>query len=336
VKVIREQVARAVHVSNLYYHPYQGRLAQRLAKIAGLDRVFLCNSGTEAIEGALKLARAYNHEVKGKFHLVALENSFHGRTMGALAATGQAQYRLPFEPLLPGVEFVRFNDIDHLRATVNEKTSAILLEAIQGEGGIFELDAEYLRAAEELAHRFNALLIFDEIQCGMGRTGDYFVFQRSGVKPDIVVASKPLAAGLPLGAIIAREPVALALGAGMHGTTFGGGPLACRAALEFLDIIEQEHLLERVRRVGAYLRASLEELKDHFSFIKAVRGRGLMVAADLEFPARPLMLEALDAGLLINSTHETVLRFLPPFIIQEDHVDRAIHILRKLFAGHQK
>jgi len=335
VKVIREQAARAIHVSNLYYHPYQGRLAHRLSRLADMDRAFLCNSGTEAIEGALKIARLYSQEAKDKFHVVALENSFHGRTLGALSATGQAKYRTPFEPLVPGAAFARFNDLEDLRAKVNEQTSAILLEAIQGEGGIFELDADYLRAAEELARRCNAVLIFDEIQCGLGRTGEYFAFQRSGVKPDIVVTSKPLAAGLPLGAIIAREPVASALTAGMHGTTFGGGPLACRVALEFLDILEQDHLLEHVQRVGAHMRACLEDLKDHFHFIKTIRGRGLMLALDLEFPSRPLMLEALHAGLLINSTHDTVLRFLPPFIIREEEVDRGIRILRKLFASYK-
>lgn len=336
VKVVREQVARAIHVSNLYYHAYQGRLAYRLAKLAGLDRAFLCNSGTEAIEGALKLARIHSEKAQEKFHVVALENSFHGRTTGALAATGQAKYRLPFQPLLPGVEFVRFNDIDDLRAHVNEHTSVILLEPIQGEGGIVELDAEFLRAAEDLARKFDALLILDEIQCGLGRTGDMFAFQHSGVKPDIVVVSKPLAAGLPLGAIIAREPAASELGAGMHGTTFGGGPLTCRVALEFLDILEQHNLLEHVQRVGNYFRACLEELKDHFSFIKTVRGRGLMLALDMEFPTRPIVLEAMGAGLLVNNTHDTVLRFLPPFIIREEEVDRAIRILRKVLAGYPK
>ena len=181
VKVIREQAARAIHVSNLYYHAYQGRLAYRLSRLADMDRAFLCNSGTEAIEGALKIARLYSQEAKDKFHVVALDNSFHGRTLGALSATGQAKYRIPFEPLVPGAGFARFNDLEDLRAKVNEQTSAILLEAIQGEGGIFELDADYLCAAEELARRYNAVLIFDEIQCGLGRSGEYFAFQRSGV-----------------------------------------------------------------------------------------------------------------------------------------------------------
>jgi len=333
VKVIREQAARALHVSNLYYHAYQGPLAERLARLAGMDRVFLCNSGTEAVEGALKMAKAHARKSGEKFHVVALDNSFHGRTMGALAATGQEKYRLPFQPLVPGVEFVRFNDVADLRARVNEHTAVILLEPIQGEGGIFEVDAAFLHAAEELARKFEAVLVLDEIQCGLGRTGDYFAFRRAGVKPDIVVTAKPLAAGLPLGAIIAREPVAAALGAGMHGTTFGGGPLACRVALEFLAILDEEKLLPNVRRVGAYFARLLRELQRRFSFIKEVRGRGLMLAADLSMDARPFVNKAMEAGLLINSTHDTVLRFLPPYIIGQEHVDRAVGILERIFSA---
>ncbi len=330
VKVIRRQAARALHFSNLYYHPHQGQLAARLAKLTGLDRVFLCNSGAEAIEGALKIARARTAATAGKFNIVALQNGFHGRTMGALAATWTEKYRAPFRPLVPGVEFVRVNDAAGLRAKVDQNTSAILIEPIQGEGGIFEVDPAFIRTAEELARRFDAVLILDEIQCGLGRTGDMFAFRRSGVKPDIVVVAKPMAAGLPMGAIIARESVAAALAAGMHGTTFGGGPLACLVALEFLDVLEQEKLLANVRRVGKYFTRRLEELARRFKFIKAVRGRGLMLAIELEFPSRPMAVAALEAGLLVNSTSDTVLRFLPPYIINEGHVDRAVSILSRV------
>jgi acetylornithine/N-succinyldiaminopimelate aminotransferase len=333
VKVIREQAARALHVSNLYYHPYQGPLAQRLARLSGLDRAFFCNSGTEAIEAALKLARAYSGKPQEKFHVVALENSFHGRTMGALAATHTEKYRVPFQPLIPGVDFARFNDVESLRACVNERTSALLLEPIQGEGGVYELSAEFLREAEELARRFDALLIVDEIQCGLGRTGDWFAFQRAGIKPDVVVVAKPMAAGLPLGAVLAREHVAAAFSAGMHGTTFGGGPLACRVALEFLDVVEQNNLLEHVNTVGDYFHRSLMELKHHFPFVSDVRGRGLMLAIELEFPTRSIVLEALQAGLLVNSTHDTALRFLPPFIATEQDVDHAVRILHRILAS---
>lgn len=332
VRAIRDQASKEIHVSNLYYHPYQGRLAERLAKLTGLDRVFLCNSGTEAVEGALKIARAYNAGQPDKYHVIALDNSFHGRTLGALSATGQAKYRVPFQPLLPGVEFARFNDLDDLRSRVNDRTAAILVEPVQGEGGIFELSPEYLRGAQELARRHHAVLIVDEIQCGFGRTGVYFAYQRAGITPDVVVMAKPLAAGLPLGAIAARQEVAEALGAGMHGTTFGGGPLACRVALEFLEVMEQENMIERINKMGAALRAELVVLQGRFPFIKAVRGNGLMLALDLEFPARQIVLDALEAGLLINSTHETVLRFLPPYIITEELVDRGIRILKKILS----
>lgn len=337
VRAIIDQCRRAIHVSNLYYHAYQGPLAAKLAKLAGLDRVFLCNSGTEAIEGALKLARAYSKGPHGeKFHVLALDNSFHGRTMGALAATGQEKYRKAFEPLLPGVEFVRFNDVGDLEAKMNQNTSALLIEPIQGEGGIFEVSREFMKAARRLADKYDAVLIFDEIQCGLGRTGRFFAYQNHGVKPGIAVVSKPLAAGLPLGAIIANEKVAAAMSAGMHGSTFGGGPLACRVALEFLDIIEQEKLLSHARRVGRYFLRRLRELKRKHSLIKEVRGRGLMLAAELAVPARPYVDRAQSAGLLINSTHDTVLRFLPPFIITEKHVDTAVGVLDRILAGGSK
>lgn len=333
VKVIREQAAKAIHVSNLYYHPYQGRLAERLVKLSGLERVFFCNSGTEAMEGAIKITRAFHRERPGKTQVLSLDNSFHGRTMAALAITGQDKYRAPFQPLMPGVEFVRFNDVDHLRARFGEHTAAVILEPIQGEGGVYELSAEFLNTAQELCRQHGALLILDEIQCGLGRVGTYFAFQRTGLQPDMVVVAKPLAAGLPLGAILAREPVAAVLGAGMHGTTFGGGPLACRVALEYFSIIEQENLLERINKVGAVFRAGLIELQKHFPFIKAVRGQGLMLALDLDFPSKQIVLDALQAGLLINNTHETVVRFLPPFIVSEDQVDLGLKILRKVLAS---
>lgn len=330
-KAIREQAGKALHVSNLYYHGYQGPLAQRLAKLAGMERVFLCNSGTEAIEAALKIARACCAKTPGKFNIVALENSFHGRTMGALAATWPEKYRAPFQPLVPGVQFVKVNDAADLRAKVNDKTSAIILEPIQGEGGVFEIAAEFLREAQELARKFGALLIVDEIQSGLGRTGDWFAFEKSGVQPDVIVLAKPLAAGLPLGAVIARGAAAAALTAGSHGTTFGGGPLACRVAIEFLDILQKNKMLGSVRTVGAYLKRRLGELQVRYPFIKAIRGRGLMLAIDLAFPSRPIVLEAMKDGLLVNSTADTAVRFLPPYIVEEQHVDKAIRILDGVF-----
>src|SRR5580698_2880122 len=241
VKVIREQAGRMLHCSNLYYNAYQGPLAERLAKASGLQRTFFCNSGTEAMEGALKMARAHGHKINpDKFEIVALHNSFHGRTLGALSVTGQEKYRRDFEPLLPGAHFVPPNDVVALEQIVSERTAGIVIEWIQGEGGIFPMNLEYVRRARELADRYNALLVFDEIQCGVGRPGTYFAYQLFDpvILPDIMVAAKPLACGIPLGVIACNERAAVSIGSGMHGSTFGGGPLACRVALEFFDILD--------------------------------------------------------------------------------------------------
>jgi len=332
LKALREQAARAIHVSNLYYHPYQGLLAAELAKITGMDRAFFCNSGTEAVEGAIKLARAHGGRItKDKFEVVALDNSFHGRTIGALSATGQPKYRKDFEPLVPGFHFVRFNDIQDLEAHVNERTCAVIVEPVQGEGGIFELTREFLEAARELTRRHQAVLICDEIQCGLGRTGRYLASQEYGLKPDVVLLAKPLAGGLPLGAFLAREEVAASLAAGMHGSTFGGGPLACRVALEFLAVLREEKILANVRRVGQYFYKRLLALQKKHPLIRAVRGKGLMLAIDLDQPSRPFVEQALARGFIINSTHDTVLRFLPPLNIEKKHVDLACGILDSLF-----
>src|SRR5467141_628847 len=260
VKAIREQAARLIHISNLYYNEYQGKLAERLCQLSGLDRAFFSNSGTEAIEGSIKLARLAGHRVGGqaKSRLVGLEGSYHGRTFGALSLTGQEKHRKGFEPLLEDVTFVPRNDLEALRAAFNDNTCAIVLEPIFGEGGIFECSVEFLTECRALADRYHAALIFDEIQCGLGRTGNIFAFQTYGVTPDIVAIAKPIAAGLPLGAFLAREEFASAISPGQHGTTFGGGPLACRVALEYLAILEEEKLLENVVRVGNYLKEQLK------------------------------------------------------------------------------
>ena len=328
LRALRDQASKVIHVSNLYYHAYQAPLAAELAKLSGLDRAFFCNSGTEAIEAAIKLARAHGGRIsKSKFEMVALDNSFHGRTIGALSATGQEKYRRDFEPLIPGVRFVPFNDLRALEAAVTDNTCAVLLEPIQGEGGIFECSREYLQTAARLAARHKALLILDEIQCGLGRTGDFLASQAYGVKPDIVVLAKPLAGGLPLGCILVREEVAGDLGAGMHGTTFGGGPLACRVALEFLAILKKEKVLQNVRKTGEYFRRRLDAMQKAHPMIRNVRGRGLMLAIDLDRPSRPLALKALDRGLIINNTHDTVLRFLPPLIVDKKLVNMACDTL---------
>lgn len=334
MKVIRDQSSKLIHISNLYYHPYQGLLAERLAKVTGMDRAFFCNSGTEAIEGAIKLARGYAaHHGKGKFEVIALDNSFHGRTIGALSATGQEKYRKDFEPLVPGFHFVTLNDIKQLQMRVNENTCALIIEPVQGEGGIFEVSREFMQTAAKLARQVNALVIMDEIQAGLGRTGEYLASKALGIQPDIVALAKPLAGGLPLGVILAREEVASGLTSGMHGSTFGGGPLICRVALEFLEVIEKEKILKNVRNTGEYMRKKLLALKKKYPFIREVRGRGLMLAIDLAMPGRPFVQLALERGLIINSTHDTVLRFLPPLIIEKKHVDQFYKIMDEIFAA---
>jgi len=332
VKVVREQVARAIHFSNLYYNEYQGRLAERLCQLSGLDRAFFSNSGTEAIEGSIKLARLAGHRTGGeaKSQLVALEGSYHGRTFGAMSLTGQDKYRKGFEPMLEDVKFVPRNDLNVLRNAINDQTCAIVLEPIFGEGGIHECSPEFLRECRALADRHRAALIFDEIQCGLGRTGTIFAFQAFGVTPDIVAIAKPIAAGLPLGAFLAREEFATAISPGQHGTTFGGGPLACRVALEYLAIVEEEKLLENVLRVGGYLQEQLNSLAAHHAAVQEVRGRGLIQGLQLSIPARPIVEQALDDGVLFNSTQDTVLRFLPPFLLREKHVDKGVRVLKKL------
>ncbi len=332
VKAVRQQAARLLHVSNLYYHEYQGRLAERLCALSGMGRAFFSNSGTEAIEGALKLARAVGHQRggEGKSSLVALEGSYHGRTFGALSLTGQDKHRRSFAPLLPGVSFVPLNDTAALEKAVDDSTCALVLEPILGEGGIRLCTPGFLRAARAAADRHAALLIFDEIQCGLGRTGRMFAFEHFDVRPDVLAVAKPLAAGLPLGAFLLKEELAGAILPGEHGTTFGGGPLACRVALEFLSIVEDENLLEQVRRVGAYLGEGLKGLATRFPAAREARGLGLIQALELSVPARPLVEAALGEGVLLNSTQETVLRFLPPYLLEEKHVDRGLRVLRKL------
>jgi acetylornithine/N-succinyldiaminopimelate aminotransferase len=332
VKTIREQAARAIHLSNLYYNEYQGRLAEKLCALSGLQRAFFSNSGTEAIEGSIKLARLAGHRSGGeaKSQLIALEGSYHGRSFGSMSVTGQDKYRKGFEPLLEDVKFVPRNDIEALRAVVTDSTCAIVLEPIFGEGGIYECSVEFLKECRTLADRHRAALIFDEIQCGLGRTGTIFAFQTFGVTPDIVAIAKPIAAGIPLGAFLATEDFASAISAGQHGSTFGGGPLSCRVALEYLAILEEENLLLHVSQVGAYLEQELKALTERFSVAREVRGRGLIQGLQLDVPARPIVEQALAEGVLFNGTQDTVLRFLPPFLLQEKHIDKGMRVLKKL------
>ena len=331
-KVLKQQAGKLIHTSNLFYHEYQAELAKRLTKISGLDRAFFCNSGTEAWEGALKLARAYarannSNGHKAKWRLLALENSFHGRTFGALATTGQAKYRNPFVPLLPGVNFVAFNDLSDLKRQFDGSVCAVCLETIQGEGGINPIGPEFLKLARELTQKSGALLLIDEIQSGLGRTGKYFAYQHYGVTPDIVTVAKPLAAGLPLGALLTTDRVASGMQPGMHGTTFGGGPLACAVAIEFLH--QLDGLLGHVAKLGKYFLSELQELQSKFASIQSVRGMGLMLAIELDSAetAKAVVAQLLGQGILINRTHDTVLRFLPPYVIEKKHVDEVIRAL---------
>jgi acetylornithine/N-succinyldiaminopimelate aminotransferase len=340
---IPAQAQQLIHTSNLFYHRGTTELALRLTEITGLDRVFLCNSGTEAWEAALKLARAHAVllRTEGKSigtRILALEHSFHGRTMGSVATTHKAKYREPFAPLMPDVEFIPFNDVAALRAAFSTDVCAIAVECLQGEGGINPISAEFLRTARELCDETGALLLCDEIQSGMGRTGQWCAYQHYGVQPDVTTLAKPLAGGIPIGAMLCTEEAARAITPGMHGTTFGGNPLACAAAIAVIDTIKQEHLLDHVRTTGEYFLAQLRELQSRHPAIAAVRGRGLMVGLDLnsEDLAKQLLAGMFARRIILNRTHETVLRFLPPFLITREHVDHAISALDELlteFAG---
>jgi acetylornithine/N-succinyldiaminopimelate aminotransferase len=336
-QAIAEQSRKLIHISNLYYHEGQAALAARLTRITGLDRVFFANSGAEVNEAAIKLARAYAGLRRSEgaplgAKILALENSFHGRTMGAVAATWKEKYREPFAPVMPGVEFVRFNDVADLKAKFSSGVCAVLLEVLQGEGGIQQVSPEFLQAARELTRSTGALLIADEIQSGMGRTGRWCAYQHFGILPDVVTLAKPLAGGIPLGALICSDQAARAIHAGMHGTTFGGGPLACAVAVAVIDTIERGRLLDRVTEIGAYFRGKLDLLAKSHSAIVEVRGLGLMLAVELDSAdlAKHVLVEMMHRRILINRTSETVLRFLPPYILEREHVDTAVDALNEI------
>ena len=343
--VIEETIAKQsralIHTSNLFYHEGQAELALRLTERTGLDRCFFSNTGTEAWEGALKLARAYaglkrseGANIGTKF--LALDQSFHGRTFGSMSTTYKAKYREPFGPVVPGVEFVRFNDVADLRAKFSNDVCAILVEAIQGEGGIRPLTQEFFAEARALANSTGALLVADEIQAGMGRTGKWCAYQHYGIQPDITTLAKPLAGGIPLGAVLCTEEVARAIHAGMHGTTFGGGPLACAVAIAVIDTIEKDNLLAHATEVGNYFQEQLHALAKRHEAIVNVRGKGLMVAAELDSAdlGRLVVAEMLRRRILINCTSDTVLRFLPPYIVEREHIDTAIAALDAILTEH--
>ncbi len=333
-QVLRKQIKKPLHLSNLVYHEYQGRLAEKLCQVSGLDRVFFSNSGTESIEGCLKLARGWaKKNSTGRHRFLCLEGSFHGRTYGALSATGQKKYRDPFEPLVPGFEFVNFNDVEDLERKFTKDVCAVMFETVQGEGGIRLVSEQFYRRARELTAKNSALLIADEIQCGLGRTGRWYCFHKFAppenkeLLPDIVASAKPLGLGIPLGAVLAKQMAADAFEVGSHGTTFGGGPLACRASLEYFKILEDDNMLARVSEIGAYFMKKLEDFRN-LPVVKEVRGDGLMLAVDLKVPGKEIVKQLLQQGFILNCTHETVLRILPPFIITEKQIDKFVRALR--------
>ena len=328
--VLHQQADKLIHASNLFYNAYQGKLAQKLCAISGLDKVFFANTGTEAWEAAIKMTRLYAAKSETpRTKLLAMKNSFHGRTIGSISTTGQDKYRNPFEPVMADVTFVDFNDVADLARKFDDSVAAIMLETIQGEGGVQPVSKEFLLAARELTKKTGALLILDEIQCGLGRTGKWFAYQHYGVTPDIVTIAKPIAGGLPLGAMLCTNAVAETMKPGLHGTTFGGGPLACAVALEVLSVIESEGLLAKAKATGDYFAAQLSALAKKQDCIRNVRGLGLMVAAELDSAdvAKATVVAMLEKEFVINRTNEKVLRFLPPFVITTEHLDQLVAAL---------
>ena len=337
-EAIARQSKRLIHTSNLFFHEHTVPLAERLTEISGLDRVFFTNSGVEAWEAALKLARAnagrlrpQGRKIGTKF--LALEHSFHGRTMGAVATTHKLKYREPFEPVMPGVEFVRFNDVADLRAKFSSGDGSdicgVCIESIQGEGGINPISQEFFRTARELCDSTGALLLADEIQSGLGRTGKWFAYQHYNILPDITTVAKPIANGLPMGAMLCTNSAAQAITPGMHGTTFGGGPLACTVAIAVIDTIKKENILEHIQDTGKYFHEQLSNLAAHHDSIVDVRGIGLMLGLELNSAdlAKQIAAQLMARRIIVNRTSETVLRFLPPFILERKHIDIAIHAL---------
>jgi acetylornithine/N-succinyldiaminopimelate aminotransferase len=331
---IVEQSKKLLHTSNLFFHEHTAELAVQLTEISGLDRVFFCNSGTEAWEAALKLARAHAGILRSQSKSIgtdflALEHSFHGRTMGSVATTHKEKYRDPFAPVMPGVDFVRFNDVADLRAKFSPEVCGICIEAIQGEGGIHSVSQEFIATARELCNSTGALLIADEIQSGMGRTGKWFAYQHYGILPDITTLAKPIANGIPMGAMLCKEEVARAFSPGMHGTTFGGGPLACAVAIAVIDTMKQNNQLAHIRDVGGYFKQKLEWLGEHHECVTEVRGMGLMLGLELDSAelANKAAAEMMARHIIINRTSDTVLRFLPPYVLERTHVDTAIDAL---------
>lgn len=331
---LKEQIDKIIHTSNLYYNVPAIEAAKKIVDATGLDRVFFTNSGTESIEGAIKLARKYYYINKNAndSEIIAMENSFHGRSLGALAVTGQPKYQEAFKPLMSGVKYAKFNDLNSVKELVNSKTCAIIMETVQGEGGLYPADKEFIQGVRKICDDNDIVLILDEIQCGMGRTGTMFAYEQYGVKPDIVTLAKALGCGVPVGAFAANEKVASAMVPGDHGTTYGGNPLACAAVSKVFDMFKSYNLLENVKEVSDYLIEKLNGLKDKYDFIKEIRGLGLMQGMELSKPVGDIIIKAQKKGLVIISAGACVLRFVPPLVINKADVDKMITILDECFA----
>lgn len=332
-KTLKEQIDKIIHTSNLYYNVPMTEAAEKLVKATGLSKVFFTNSGTEAIEGAIKVARKYAYLKDGStdHEIIAMNHSFHGRSLGALSVTGNTHYQEPFKPLIGGIRFADFNDLESVKAQITEKTCAVIMETVQGEGGIYPATEEFLQGVRKLCDEKDILLVLDEIQCGMGRTGSMFACQSYGVAPDVMTCAKALGCGVPVGAFVLNEKTANgSLVPGDHGTTYGGNPLACAAVSKVFDIFEQEHILEHVQKITPYLEEKLDELVDKYEFITARRGKGLMQGLVLEGkPVGDVVNKALKNGLLVISAGGNVLRLVPPLVITEKDVDEMIEKLEK-------
>ncbi|MDO4166880.1 MAG: aspartate aminotransferase family protein [Eubacteriales bacterium] len=332
---LKDQIDKLIHTSNLYYTEPAIKAAEKLSAASGMDRVFFTNSGAEAIEGALKLARIYAHHKNPlcKGEIIAMEHSFHGRTMGALSVTGTKHYREPFEPLIGGVSFARYNDLESVRALVTKDTCAIILETLQGEGGIHPADPAFIQGIRELCDTYDIALILDEIQCGMGRSGKMFTYEHYGIRPDIMTSAKALGCGVPVGAFAATEKFAEAMNPGDHGTTYGGNPLATAAVCKVFEIFEKEKILDHVNEVAPYLTAQLKQLaQKHPDKIKDCRGLGLMQGIELTIPAGEVVAKALEAGVVLISAGTNIIRFVPPLVVEREHIDQTIQILDDILA----
>lgn len=327
---LKTQIDKIIHTSNYYYNIPAIEAAKKLKKVSGMDRVFFTNSGAESIEGAIKAARkyAYNRDGHTDHEIIALNHSFHGRTMGALSVTGNEHYREAFEPLIPNIKFANMNDFDSIMAQITDKTCAIIMETVQGEGGIYPATEEFLKNVRKICDEKDILLILDEVQCGMGRTGFMYAWQRFGIKPDILCSAKAIGCGIPVGAFMLTEKVAQSsLVAGDHGTTYGGNPLACAAISKVLDLFEENKILENVNEVGAYLSDKLDEIVAKYDFVKEHRGVGMLHGLECNGPVGDIILKALDKGLLLINAGTNIIRFIPPLVITKENVDEMISIL---------